>query len=466
MTAFHRAILCLAAGLALAACGPRPGDDMPTSVSSGAEAITTAGFDGAWRGTLEIGAQSLRLELELQAGEDGWRGALISRDQSPAGMALTTLAIDGDTIGFAIDPPGVAFDGVREGDAIQGRFRQGTVEADLNFERGRFEQAAPAAPHNDDGETLVTIDAGEVTLSGTLRLVPGADPGPGVVILSGSGPQDRDGTFGELRLYAALAQALAAQGVSSLRLDDRGVGASTGPAPQAPSDLAADAAAALAMMEAEPRIACAGFAGHSEGALIALLAAPEARPDFIVSLAGMHMSLEQTLFDQAEALIRASGGTDDQIAGNRALQEAMFAVVRAAQPGARVSEDMEQALLDAGAPAGLARQQAQIWSQPYAVAGFAVDPVSAAADYPGPMLGVFGEFDLQVLPAPQSEALMAARTGLPTQMVILDGVNHLFQETETGQMAEYGSARYPLSQAALDTIAGRTAALAAQACGD
>ncbi|WBQ09967.1 alpha/beta fold hydrolase [Hyphomonadaceae bacterium ML37] len=466
MTALHRAVLCLAAGLALAACGPRPAEDAPTPAGSRGEATPAAGFDGAWRALLEIGGQSLRLELELEEGEDGWQGALISLDQSPAGMGLTSLTIDGDAINFAINPPGVAFDGVREGDVIQGRFRQGPVEADLRFERGRFEEAAPAPQHSDVGETPVTIQAGEVTLSGTLRLAPGEAPGPGVVILSGSGPQDRDGTFGELRLYAALAQALAAQGVSSLRLDDRGVGASTGPAPQAPSHLAADAAAALAALAAEPRVACAGFAGHSEGALIALLAAPAAQPDFIVSLAGMHMSLEQTLFDQAEALIRASGGTDAQVTGNRALQAAMFAVLREAEPGARVSEDMEQALLDAGAPNGLARQQAQIWGQPYAVAGFAVDPVAAAAGYPGPMLGVFGEFDLQVLPAPQSQALMAAREGLPTQVVVLDGVNHLFQETETGLPAEYGQARHPLSQDALGAIARRTAALAAQACGD
>ncbi len=444
----------------LVACGPQAPEDAPPSDLL----ETAAGFDGAWRGTLQIGAQSLRLELVLEEGEGGWRGALISLDQGAAQLAMTTLAIEDDAISFAIDPPGLAYEGVRGGDAIQGRFRQGPVDAVLIFERGRFERAAPP-PHDAEGETSVTVEAGEVTLAGILRLAPGEAAGPGVVILSGSGPQDRDGTFGELRLYAALAQALAARGVSSLRLDDRGVGGSTGPAPQAPSDLAADAAAALARLSREPQIACAGFAGHSEGALIALLAAPAAQPDFIVSLAGMHMSLEDTLFDQAEALIRASGGADAQVAGNRRLQEAMFAVFREAQPGAHVGDALERALLDAGAPEGLARQQAQIWGQPYAVASFAADPAAAAARYSGHVLGVFAEHDLQVLPRPQSRALLAAREGQPTEIVILDGVNHLFQETETGQMSEYGSARHPLSQEALAVIAGRTAALAAQACG-
>ncbi|MCC5995781.1 MAG: alpha/beta hydrolase [Oceanicaulis sp.] len=446
--------------LILAACGPQTAVEVPPS----GEMETAGSFDGAWRGTLQIGAQSLRLELVLEQGEDGWQGALISLDQGAAELAMTTLAIEDDAIRFAIDPPGLAYDGVREGDVIEGRFRQGPVDADLNFERGHFERAAP--PQYDvEGETPVTLEIGEVTLAGTLRLAPGEAAGPGVVILSGSGPQDRDGTFGELRLYAALAGALAARGVSSLRLDDRGVGASTGPAAQAPSDLADDAGAALARLSREPRIACAGFAGHSEGAQIALLAAPGAQPDFIVSLAGMHMSMEETLFDQAEALIRASGGTDAQVAGNRRLQEAMFAVFREAQPGAHVGDALERALLDAGAPQGLARQQAQIWGQPYAVASFTEDPAAAAARYSGPVLGVFAEHDLQVLPGPQSRALLAAREGLATEVVILDGVNHLFQETETGQLSEYGSARHPVSQAALEMIAERTAALAAQACG-
>jgi pimeloyl-ACP methyl ester carboxylesterase len=222
----------------------------------------------------------------------------------------------------------------------------------------------------------------------------------------------------------------------------------------------------MAALRDRAGLSCTGFAGHSEGGLVALLAAPEAQPDFIVSLAGMHMSMEQTLYDQAAALIRAEGGGDAQVAANRRLQDAMFAVLRDAAPGADTTEALETALLEAGAPAPLAAQQARIWGQPYAAASFQVDPAAAARAYEGPVLGVFGEFDLQVLPEPQSEALEATRPGLATQTVILPGVNHLFQETRTGAASEYGSADHPLSQAAFDEIAARTAALAMQACGD
>lgn len=463
MTAFRLFAAGFAALLTLTACGPRTPDG-PAPVSADV-------FEGAWHGTLSIAGQSLRLELELATGEDGVEGALISLDQSAARMPLTALTIEGDQIAFAADPPGLSYDGVLEDGRITGQFRQSVLSVELVFEPGRFDRdeadaGGDTARERAPGETRLTLDAGGVMLGGTLRLPEGDATGPGVVILSGSGSQDRDGTFGEVAVYAALADALAQAGVASLRLDDRGVGESSGPAPQAPADLAADAAAALAALRDQPRVQCAGFAGHSEGGLIALLAAPQADPAFIVSLAGMHMPMAQTLYDQSEALIRAGGGGDAQVAANRRLQEAMFAVYDAVEPGADITQALAAALTGAGAPEALAAQQAAIWGQPYAAASFAVDPVAAAAAYDGPLLGVFGEFDLQVLAQAQSQALTAARPDAPTQIVILEGVNHLFQQTETGLPSEYGSADHPLSAQALSTIAQRTAALAAQACRD
>lgn len=444
--------------LVAAACSPEEAES-PASQSP-------TDFDGAWHGVLEIGGQSLRMELVLQTGEAGAEGVLISLDQGGTEIGLTTLSIEGDAIEFSVTPPGLSYEGVREGDVINGTFRQSVVSAELSFERGRFPDGEPgeeaASTSLGADESLVSVDAGGITLAGTLRAPDGARSG--VVILTGSGSQDREGTFGSLQIYAALAEALAEHGVASLRLDDRGVGDSSGPAPRSPADLALDAAAALAALGDETGLTCTGFAGHSEGGLIALLAAAEAQPDFIVSLAGMHMGIEETLVSQSEALIRAEGGGDAQVQANRRLQEAMFTVLREAEDGGDTTAALEAALIEAGAPAPLAAQQARIWGQPYAAASFQVDPVAAAVAYEGPVLGVFAEFDLQVLPGPQSGALVAARPGLPTEIVILDDVNHLFQETATGAASEYGSADHPLSEQALTRIAERTATLANRSC--
>ncbi|MGX6646935.1 alpha/beta hydrolase family protein [Maricaulaceae bacterium MS644] len=447
----------------LTACAPPPVEDAP---QAGAER-----FDGSWHGVLDLGAQTLTLELELETeGEAGPQGALISIDQGGVRMALTALTIEGDRIAFEADPPGFSYEGELESGAITGRFQQNAGAVDLMFERGPAEAGGtPAEASLSDNERAVVIESGPVRLAGVLRTPSGAaaaGPVPGVVILSGSGPQDRDGMIAGQPVYAALADGLARAGIASLRLDDRGVGMSTGPVPRAPSDLASDAAAALASLRSEPEIRCAGFAGHSEGAMLALLAAPEARPAFIVSLAGMHLSMEETLLGQSEAIIRASGGTDAQIAANRELQEAMFEVFQTLEAGGDLAAALETALIDAGAPAAVAAQQAAIWGQPYVAASFRLDPGAEAAAYGGPLLALFAENDTQVLAGANSAALETARAGKPTEIRVLAGVNHLFQVSATGAPSEYGSASHAMAPEALQVIGDAVSALAGRACGD
>lgn len=455
-------IVALAALAFLTACAPSTADEAPPA---GLER-----FDGTWHGALDLGAQTLRLELELDTqGEAGPEGALVSIDQGGARMALTTLTLEGDRITFEADPPGFAYEGVLEEGVITGRFQQSAMALDLVFERGPADaETASAEASLGESERAVVINAGPVRLAGVLR-TPSADgavagPFPGVVILSGSGPQDRDGMIAGQPVYAALAEGLAQAGIASLRLDDRGVGMSTGPAPRAPADLASDAAAALAYLRTQADITCAGFAGHSEGALLALLATPEAEPAFIVSLAGMHLSMEETLIGQSEAIIRASGGSDAQIAANRGLQEAVFEVFRAYEAGDDLRAELEAALIEAGAPAAVAAQQAAIWGQPYAAASFGVDPGAAASAYDGPLLALFAGNDTQVLPGPNSAALDAARAGKPTEIRAISGVNHLFQESETGAPSEYGTAGHAMAPAALQQIGDAVSALAGRAC--
>ncbi len=443
----------------LTACAPPPTDEAPPERGER--------FDGIWHGALDLGGQTLRLELEIETeGDAGPEGALISLDQGRARMALTALTIEDDRIVFEADPSGFSYEGVLQDGAITGRFQQNAAAMDLVFERGPAEaDRAPASL--GESERAITIEAGPVRLAGVLRTPSGevfTAPFAGVVILSGSGPQDRDGMIAGQPVYAALADGLAQAGIASLRLDDRGVGDSTGPAPRAPSDLAFDAAAALEHLRSEPDISCAGFAGHSEGALLALLAAPEAEPAFIVSLAGMHLSMEETLRGQSEAIIRASGGTDAQIAANRRLQEAMFEVFRTHEAGGDLGAALEAALLGAGAPATVARQQAAIWGQPYAAASFRLDPGAAAAAYDGPLLALFAETDTQVLAGSNSAALEAARAGKPTEIRVISGVNHLFQESETGAPSEYGTAGHAMAPDALQEIGDAVPALAGRAC--
>lgn len=311
----------------------------------------------------------------------------------------------------------------------------------------------------------VHVASGNVSLAGSLRLPDGDGPFPSLLLLNGSGSQDRDATVAGHRVFGVLADALAERGIASLRLDDRGIGGSDAVAPASPYDLADDAAAALAFLEdrSETRPGCTAILGHSEGGLVAFLAAQEQRPAYLITLAGMAGTMADTLYEQSEALILAAGAGQSGADANRALQDAIFAVMRTTSAEEAPSA-IAAALIERGFPEDAARQQGAIWGQAYAIAALDLDPSEAIAAYDGPVHAFFGERDLQVLPEPNAARIRDARGDLPTEITIIEGVSHLFQDAQTGLPDEYASAPHPMAPRALDAIAAGAEALIGEAC--
>jgi alpha/beta superfamily hydrolase len=464
--------LCAAA--ALSACGESPeAIQQQISEVAAVEAVEPSDLVGPWRGDLDFGPMTMRVELRLREDGAGLSGDLVSVDQGNAVITLEVVSLEGSRLHFADSGRALSYEGViGEDGLIVGMFTQQGSSFALTFERGAVEveeTPEPAAPElaPDETETVVLATdpaAGDpLTLAGVLRQPEGARAG--VVILSGSSPQDRNGLMAGQPIYAAWAELLAENGVASLRLDDRGVGGSDRVIPQSPRELGADAAAALGHLRAETGLSCVGFVGHSEGGWIALLAAPDAEPNFIVSMAGMHEAMEPTLIRQSEAIIRASGGDDAAVAGNRVLQDAMFEVLRTAGPDDDIPAQLEAALLGVGAPANVAESQAATWGQPYAAAMFQTDPADAAADYPGPVLALFGGTDTQVIAEPTSAVLVDSRPEGETRTVTIEGVDHLFQDNASGSPAAYGSAGHAISPEAAEVMVIEIGALLDQSCG-
>ena len=453
----------LVAASALAACSPAaPPAPRPDPVDAAERHPADPALAGRWGGVLETGSQQLRLEIDVTLDGAAPQVVLTSVNQGGARFPMETVRIDGPALHFATAGLGLQYDGMLAGGRIEGVFNQGGLSLPLVLERlAAAPQPAMSAPPANPRERTITVDIPEGRLAGVLT-VP-EEVRAGIVIVSGSGPQDRDGTMAGQAVYSRLAQALADAGVASLRLDDRGVGESEGPVPQHPDDLAGDAAVALDALRDETGLTCTGSVGHSEGALLALLAAPDAGPDFIVSLAGMHLDMRTTLLSQSEAIIRASGGGEAQVIANQRLQEAVFAAIETAPPG-ESAQAITAALTEAGAPSTVAAREGAVWGQPYAVASFAIDPAAAAAGYDGPMLAVFGGRDLQVLADPASTALREARAGLDTQIVVIDSANHLFQDSQTGLPQDYATAGPAPSQTALDQISAALDGLLVTAC--
>jgi pimeloyl-ACP methyl ester carboxylesterase len=297
-----------------------------------------------------------------------------------------------------------------------------------------------------------------VTLAGTLTRPEGEGPFPAVVLVTGSGPQDRDEALLGHRPFAVLADHLTRAGIAVLRTDDRGVGESTGDFASATTpDFADDAAHALAWMAAREDTGPTGVLGHSEGGLVAPLlqarteeGAPKAR--FLVLLAGPSVDGAAILEEQGALILAANGASEEDIATQRlhtrtaidsALAgddiEAMMAALREV-PGTEEATDEEL------------RQGLERMATPWFRWFLAFDPAETLKSVDVPVLALFGERDLQV-PAAQNEGPMREALGDHGTVEVLPGLNHLFQPAETGSPAEYAKIETTMDPAALERVA-------------
>jgi pimeloyl-ACP methyl ester carboxylesterase len=321
--------------------------------------------------------------------------------------------------------------------------------------------------------------ASGVMLAGTLTTPPGAGPFPAAVLISGSGPNDRDETIFGHKPFLLLADTLTRRGVAVLRYDKRGIGHSTGHYAQATSaDFAADAAAAVRYLRAQKIVdpKRIGLIGHSEGGLIAPLVASEHPTDiaFVVLLAAPGMTGEKILLAQAALIGKAEGATPAQMAQEHALQQAIFTVVkrepnpilaqaqvRAAvlKAVAALSPASKAKIADPAAYAQLESRQVSPWLRFF----LTYDPAPALEKTRCPVLALDGSKDLQVPPAEDlaltSEAL---KSGGNTNVTVqeLPNLNHLFQTCDTGSPSEYAKISETMAPSALaiigDWVAGQT----------
>ncbi len=311
-------------------------------------------------------------------------------------------------------------------------------------------------------EVEVTFSHRGITLAGTLSLPAERGPHPAVILITGSGPQNRDSEIPGLPGYAPfrwIAEYLTARGIAVLRYDDRGVGASEGEFASATlTDFAADAEAALDYLLRRPEIDLTriGILGHSEGGMVAATVAAR-RPEvaFVVSLAGIAVTGYETLVRQVELILLAAGQNPDEAAAAAAQQhaildlvlsedwetlEAVVVEIKRAQLTA-VPSEQQQTLgdLDTLAEALAAQELAVLRSDWYREL-LVHDPAQDWARIRVPVLAVFGGLDVQV-DAEQNKAALEsalARAGnRDVTVVVLPDANHLFQVAVTGAPGEY-----------------------------
>ena len=464
-------VACVSAFALTTARVAHPQTTPPASVDAGGRAL------GTWRGVLASGAFRERVALVIGRDSAGaLRGSMKMLDQG--GVELpAAIAVHGDTLSFTIAAQHVTYSGVMAtaGDSVRGTFAQGPVSLALTFGRaaegsvvaGRPQDPKPPFPYRTEEVTVPSNDG--VRLAGTVVMPQGQGPFPAVVLVTGSGPQDRDEAIVGHRPFLVIADYLARHGIASLRYDDRGFAKSTGTFETATSaDFAVDAEAALHFLQRVPGVARdrVGIVGHSEGALIGpMIAARTGDVAFLVLMAGPAMPGDSLTLLQQVHLLATSGlssaQTEAQVDVNRRLFHAVTGAKDSADAVARVlaaEREMVAAMPENQRAAATARmaQTTPRLINPWMRYFLKYDSRIALRQVHVPVLALGGTLDTQV-PAKENlagiDAALRAAGNTDYRIVELPNLNHLFQTATNGSPAEYATIEETVAPQVLDLIA-------------
>ena len=385
------------------------------------------------------------------------------------------VAMRGDTLVVTMPGLPASYTAFRTAttDSLRGFFTQGNTTLPLDMVRATPQPAAtrpqeprPPYPYRAYDVSIESVPG--VRLAGTVLVPAGAGPFPAVVLVTGSGPQNRNEELFGHKPFLVVADYLARHGIASLRYDDRGTAQSTGNFANATSaDFAQDAEAAVRFLRTEPGIVRnrVGIMGHSEGGTIAsMVAARSGDIAFIVMLAGTGVPGDSILLLQNALILAAAGVQPAVIQRGNALNRRLYDAINASRDSAdavvRIDEVFRSMVtaLPAGEQA-LATSQVGALSaallSPWTRYFISYDPRAALGRVHVPVLALGGTLDLQV---PYAENLGAIEGALQAagnrdyRVVSMPGLNHLFQTAVTGSLSEYSSISETFSPAALALI--------------
>src|SRR5690606_13643423 len=300
----------------------------------------TQSCKGSWRGSIEVQGTQLPLVFHLTEDDGGaWQGKLVSPAQSSAHLPLSKVEVFGDSLRLGAASLGLSYTGRRVDDStINGVFAQGPLRAPLTLrrfvEKVRLRPQTPEPPYAYDTlDVEFTNSFDGTTLAGTVPTPRGKGRFPAVILVTGSGPQDRDETIEGHRPFKVIADYLTKRGIVVLRYDERGVGQSTGNYTKSTiGDFSKDAIAAIDFLRGQSKVnpKKIGIVGHSEGALIAKLIAGQqsAELNFIALLAGPAIPIDSLMVLQAYEIGRLGGMNERQLQQAKVINRKNFAIVK------------------------------------------------------------------------------------------------------------------------------------------
>ena len=432
---------------------------------------------GKWLGTLKLPAIELRIVFNVSENEDGsLKTTLDSPDQGAYGITVDSTIYNYPDIKFVVLAVKGSYEGKFEQDSIVGNWTQGmplplALKKTENVEAPkRLQEPKPPYPYNEEEVSYPNKEAG-LTLAGTFTYPKEGDSFPAVILISGSGAQNRNEELLGHKPFLVLADFLTKNGIAVLRFDDRGTAKSTGDFSSATTkDFVSDAIAGVEYLKSRKEVNKdkIGLIGHSEGGLIAPLAVIESPDvDFIVLMAGTGMTGKEILRLQSTLILKANGMDEEKIKKDVEVASEMYEIVinekdtSAAKEKLRKVFDKSYAELtdeekkQMGDPDAYFNQLLKTLLSPWFRFFLGYDPYPALTKVKIPVLAINGEKDLQVPPKENLEMIgKALKEGSNKnyKVVELPGLNHLFQTAETGSPGEYSKIEETMSPVALKTI--------------
>ena len=434
---------------------------------------------GQWNGILNVQGTQLRLVFNITQTDKGYTSTMDSPDQGVKGIPVTSTSYENSILKLEISTAGIQYEGTLDKkNVFVGTFKQSGQSFPLDLTKEKLEKEKmnrpqePTKPYSYYSEDVKFENKNDkITLAGTLTLPEKDGNFPVVVLISGSGPQNRDEEIMGHKPFLVLADHLTKNGIAVLRFDDRGTAESTGDFGTATSlDFATDVESAVKYLQTRKEINKnqIGLIGHSEGGIIAPIVAVESKDiSFIVLLAGTGIRGDQLLLLQQELIGKALGVSEEELQKTKSINKAAFDIVIKSTNTeilkTELTNYLKQTLKDdpeSIESAGMSdddfiKLQVNQLTSPWMQYFIKYNPAIILEKVKCPILALNGQKDLQVPAEVNLGAIgKALEKGGNKEVTIkeLPNLNHLFQKCDTGSPSEYATIEQTFSPIALTEI--------------
>jgi len=448
-----------------------------TVFSQETSTLPNSNLTGDWYGQLDIQGTKLKINFHVLEKEGIYITTMDSPDQGAMGLPTTKTIVNNNILEVILEEMKVHFIGELKDDKIEGIFKQNDMEMPLVLTRTKIILKKPKArsqdpkkPYNYKSEEVFFTNkkANNIKLAGTLTLPKEVKNPPVAILITGSGPQNRNSEIFNHRPFLVISNYLTNNGIAVLRYDDRGVAESEGTQKEATSaDFATDVEAAVAYLKTRKdiNIKKIGLIGHSEGGFIApMVAAKDKTIAFIVSLAGTGVNGSKVLLAQTRKANELAGTTKDVLDFNEKHIKSIHDVIITSKEVDNLEEKITTHLNnfkknDASLYASMLteqqiKQQATAFSSKWIAYFIKTDPKQFLEQVTCPVLALNGSKDFQVLPKLNLNGIKSAlKNNKDVTIIELDGLNHFFQTCKTGALDEYAKIEETFNEKALKIIA-------------